>query len=74
MVSLQTESCILLIFIFRNDIRSVLNLQKPGEHAECGEGLEKAGFSYDPQIFMENNSKFSFISTFRHFNVGPKNA
>nr|XP_022301729.1 protein tyrosine phosphatase domain-containing protein 1-like isoform X2 [Crassostrea virginica] len=42
----------------KNDIRSVLNLQKPGEHADCGEGLEKAGFSYDPQIFMENNIFF----------------
>lgn len=42
----------------KNDIKSVLNLQKPGEHADCGEGLEKAGFSYDPQLLMDNNIFF----------------
>ncbi|XP_061179214.1 protein tyrosine phosphatase domain-containing protein 1-like [Saccostrea echinata] len=42
----------------KNDIKSVLNLQKAGEHADCGEGLEKAGFSYDPQLFMDNGIFF----------------
>ncbi|XP_056001516.1 protein tyrosine phosphatase domain-containing protein 1-like isoform X2 [Ostrea edulis] len=42
----------------KHDIKSVLNLQKTGEHADCGEGLEKAGFSYDPEMFMDNNIFF----------------
>ncbi|XP_062621924.1 protein tyrosine phosphatase domain-containing protein 1-like isoform X2 [Saccostrea cucullata] len=42
----------------KHDIKSVLNLQKPGEHADCGEGLEKMGFSYDPQLFMDNDIFF----------------
>lgn len=42
-------------------IRSIINLQSPKEHASCGEPLEESGFSYNPNLFMENNSK-SFIS------------
>ncbi|KAK4871643.1 hypothetical protein RN001_015767 [Aquatica leii] len=36
-------------------IKSIINLQSPKEHASCGEPLEDSGFSYDPNIFMENN-------------------
>jgi len=36
-------------------IKTIINLQKPGEHPYCGHGLvEGAGFSYDPQLFMDN--------------------
>lgn len=43
----------------RNSIKTVINLQIPGEHADCGNPLEpKSGFSYNPEIFMENNSMF----------------
>ncbi|XP_050693914.1 protein tyrosine phosphatase domain-containing protein 1-like [Eriocheir sinensis] len=38
----------------RHDIRTVINLQLPGEHASCGGPLTEAGFSYDPAVFMEN--------------------
>ncbi|KAK5639261.1 hypothetical protein RI129_011753 [Pyrocoelia pectoralis] len=36
-------------------IKSIINLQSPKEHASCGEPLEDSGFSYDPNIFMEND-------------------
>ncbi|KAF5283050.1 hypothetical protein FQR65_LT14111 [Abscondita terminalis] len=36
-------------------IKSIINLQSPREHASCGDPLEDSGFSYDPNIFMENN-------------------
>ncbi|XP_050031868.1 protein tyrosine phosphatase domain-containing protein 1-like [Dermacentor andersoni] len=39
-------------------IRSVFNLQLPGEHAHCGNPLESGGFSYDPQDFMDNGVFF----------------
>lgn len=39
-------------------INSVISIQKQGEHGDCGFGLEKSGFTYDPQIFMENNIYF----------------
>ncbi|XP_059844451.1 protein tyrosine phosphatase domain-containing protein 1, partial [Hypanus sabinus] len=41
------------------NIRSVINLQVPGEHGHCGDPLElKSGFSYLPEIFMENDIYF----------------
>lgn len=39
-------------------IKTIINLQTPGEHASCGGPLESSGFTYDPNIFMENNSEF----------------
>ncbi|KAH3767279.1 phosphatases II [Pelomyxa schiedti] len=36
----------------RFNIRAVVNLQLPGEHASCGDRLVEGGFSYDPQEFM----------------------
>ncbi|KAF7287427.1 hypothetical protein GWI33_001400 [Rhynchophorus ferrugineus] len=36
-------------------IKSIINLQCPKEHASCGQQLEISGFSYDPNIFMEQN-------------------
>ncbi|CAH1103557.1 unnamed protein product [Psylliodes chrysocephalus] len=36
-------------------IKSIINLQSPREHASCGQPLESSGFSYDPNIFMEQN-------------------
>ena len=47
----------MVIYLNRKGINTVINVQKPGEHADCGYGLEKSGFSYDPQTFMENDSK-----------------
>ncbi|XP_037348381.1 protein tyrosine phosphatase domain-containing protein 1 isoform X2 [Talpa occidentalis] len=35
-------------------IRTVINLQRPGEHASCGNPLEQeSGFTYLPEAFME---------------------
>ncbi|XP_034446838.1 protein tyrosine phosphatase domain-containing protein 1 [Hippoglossus hippoglossus] len=43
----------------RNSIKTVINLQIPGEHASCGNPLEpESGFSYLPEVFMENNIYF----------------
>ncbi|XP_055022291.1 protein tyrosine phosphatase domain-containing protein 1 isoform X1 [Boleophthalmus pectinirostris] len=43
----------------RNGIKTLINLQIPGEHAYCGNPLEpKSGFSYCPEVFMENNIYF----------------
>ncbi|KAJ2941250.1 hypothetical protein O0L34_g3448 [Tuta absoluta] len=36
-------------------IRSVVNLQTPGEHASCGPPLTSSGFTYDPVVFMAND-------------------
>lgn len=52
----------MLIEIFSNSslgVKSVINLQCPKEHASCGQPLENSGFSYDPNIFMEHNSKLN---------------
>ncbi|XP_069942063.1 protein tyrosine phosphatase domain-containing protein 1-like [Cherax quadricarinatus] len=38
----------------KHDIKTVINLQLPGEHSSCGDPLSDSGFSYDPSIFMEN--------------------
>uniref|UniRef100_A0A665VYP8 Protein tyrosine phosphatase domain-containing protein 1 n=1 Tax=Echeneis naucrates TaxID=173247 RepID=A0A665VYP8_ECHNA len=43
----------------RAGIKTVINLQIPGEHASCGNPLEpQSGFSYRPEVFMENNIYF----------------
>ncbi|XP_046561641.1 protein tyrosine phosphatase domain-containing protein 1-like isoform X1 [Haliotis rubra] len=48
-----------LLDAFENaGIKTVINLQMPGEHASCGEGLDKSGFSYDPQQLMEKGIFF----------------
>ncbi|RVE70660.1 hypothetical protein OJAV_G00067490 [Oryzias javanicus] len=43
----------------RNGVKSIINLQMAGEHASCGKPLEPdSGFSYRPEVFMENNIFF----------------
>lgn len=40
-------------------IKTIINLQRPGEHASCGNSLEQeSGFTYLPEAFMEAGSKF----------------
>ncbi|XP_049954844.1 protein tyrosine phosphatase domain-containing protein 1-like [Schistocerca serialis cubense] len=39
-------------------IKSIINLQQPGEHASCGPPLEDSGFTYQPTAFMESNIYF----------------
>lgn len=41
----------------RANIMTLINLQEPGEHSNCGPPLEESsGFSYEPKIFMDNDS------------------
>ncbi|XP_034542021.1 protein tyrosine phosphatase domain-containing protein 1 [Notolabrus celidotus] len=43
----------------RLNIRSIINMQLPGEHAHCGPPLDpQSGFTYSPQIFMDNDIYF----------------
>ncbi|XP_035593845.1 protein tyrosine phosphatase domain-containing protein 1-like [Oncorhynchus keta] len=44
----------------RCGLKTVINLQRPGEHASCGPNtLEpESGFSYRPEVFMENDIYF----------------
>ncbi|KAK1158611.1 protein tyrosine phosphatase domain-containing protein 1-like isoform X1 [Acipenser oxyrinchus oxyrinchus] len=38
----------------RYDVKTIINLQRPGEHASCGNSLEQeSGFTYRPEIFMD---------------------
>ena len=47
----------ILFFFQRNGIKSLINLQHPGEHSSCGFGLEPvSGFSYIPEHFMQEDS------------------
>jgi hypothetical protein len=34
-------------------VTCVYNLQKPGEHADCGDGILDCGWSYDPRELVE---------------------
>lgn len=38
------------------NIGAVINLQEPGEHANCGDGIQdmKIGFSYDYEILLKS--------------------
>ncbi|KTF92867.1 hypothetical protein cypCar_00032469 [Cyprinus carpio] len=39
------------------NIKSIINMQLPGEHAHCGPPLDPgSGFTYSPQIFMDSQS------------------
>ncbi|XP_008409534.1 protein tyrosine phosphatase domain-containing protein 1 isoform X2 [Poecilia reticulata] len=41
----------------RLKIRSIINMQLPGEHAHCGPPLDlDSGFTYSPQTFMDNKN------------------
>ncbi|RKP18777.1 hypothetical protein ROZALSC1DRAFT_22904, partial [Rozella allomycis CSF55] len=45
-------------------IGAIFNLQEPGEHAYCGDGIiEKNGFSYDPRAFINNQITRKDMST-----------
>ena len=42
----------------KQGIKSIFNLQIPGEHASCGQKLEDSGFTYDPNDLMTNDIYF----------------
>jgi hypothetical protein len=48
------------VSVFSSGINSIINLQIPGEHASCGSPLESSGFTYDPNVFMENKSMYAY--------------
>ncbi|XP_044018064.1 protein tyrosine phosphatase domain-containing protein 1-like isoform X2 [Aphidius gifuensis] len=39
-------------------IKTIINLQTPGEHGSCGGPLDQSGFTYDPSEFMKNKIYF----------------
>lgn len=41
----------------RHRIKAVINVQLPGEHPLCGDGIHASGFSYLPEEFMDHGSK-----------------
>lgn len=55
----------------RLGIKTIVNLQEPGEHASCGPPLHSSGFSYDPAVFMQNDI---FFYNFRWRDYSPSDA
>ncbi len=53
-------------------IKSIFNLQMPGEHASCGPKLDKAGFSYDPNDFMKQDI-FFYNFPWKDYSTGTMN-
>ena len=51
----QIESHRLIAQFNRHGIKSIVNLQMPGEHASCGPKLHTSGFTYDPNELMKRN-------------------
>lgn len=52
----------LFLSALRSGVRTVINLQQPGEHASCGNPLEPdSGFSYRPEAFMEAGSTWQMF-------------
>ncbi|XP_021104135.1 protein tyrosine phosphatase domain-containing protein 1 isoform X3 [Heterocephalus glaber] len=50
---LLQKYCIIEQFL-SHGIKTIINLQRPGEHASCGNSLEQeSGFTYLPEAFME---------------------
>ncbi|OON96445.1 MAG: hypothetical protein ATN31_09600 [Candidatus Epulonipiscioides saccharophilum] len=50
--------------VLRCGLKTVINLQRPGEHASCGNSLEQeSGFTYRPETFMEAGSEFPYPSS-----------
>jgi hypothetical protein len=40
-------------------VKAVFNLQEPGEHPYCGDGIiPKVGFSYTPELLMNNGIQY----------------
>jgi protein tyrosine phosphatase domain-containing protein 1 len=42
----------------KTGIKSIFNLQTFGEHASCGDGIEKSGFSYLPEDFIDSGISY----------------
>lgn len=45
--------------VYRKGVTAIFNLQEPGEHPFCGDGINpKSGFSYTPELLMNNQISF----------------
>ena len=44
--------------IYSAGICTVINLQLPWEHAKCGPGLERSGFTYEPEDLMRQGGRY----------------
>jgi len=56
--------------VHRCGLKTVINLQRPGEHASCGNPLEQeSGFTYRPEIFMEAGGEFIYPPVLTHYSV-----
>ncbi|XP_073709881.1 protein tyrosine phosphatase domain-containing protein 1 isoform X4 [Misgurnus anguillicaudatus] len=52
------------------NIKSIINMQLSGEHAHCGPPLETdSGFTYSPQIFMDNHTVYFYNFGMSDFGV-----
>lgn len=50
------------VTVSRCGLKTIINLQRPGEHASCGKPLEQeSGFTYRPETFMEADSEFLYF-------------
>uniref|UniRef100_A0A183STF3 TYR_PHOSPHATASE_2 domain-containing protein n=1 Tax=Schistocephalus solidus TaxID=70667 RepID=A0A183STF3_SCHSO len=58
-----------LSLLIRLHIKTIINMQIPGEHPYCGDGINKSGFSYDPEMFMEAGI-FHYNFAWRDYEVG----
>ncbi len=44
----------------RQKIKAVINLEEPGEHPKCGDGIDPAtGFAYDPEVLNKSITFFA---------------
>ena len=46
------------ILFFSAKLTAIINLQLPGEHAACGDGVHDGEFSYQQQQFMDGGVFF----------------
>ena len=61
--SLKIEKYNIISQMLNLNVGVIINLQEPGEHAFCGDGIDdEIGFSYDPEVFQANG-----IATFNWF-------
>lgn len=62
-----------LIQIFKDkNIKTIINLQEPGEHSSCGPPLDSSfKFSYSPKLFMDNQIFFNNFPWKDYSGVSP---
>ena len=60
-----------LINVFlQNNIKAIFNLQLPGEHVSCGDGVEASGFSYIPGFSLLFNAEHFMDFGISYYNFG----